>query len=93
MKKQPMTKEAYRSYILTKITVYHETKLRKLASTNSKMCYLNVNVIGLNGRYHPALLGVTDTKGVPKMRAHLKMLCNDMYTYKRKSDYHVVSFV
>ena len=21
------------------------------------------------------------------MRAHLKMLCNDLYTYKRKSDY------
>lgn len=34
-----------------------------------------------------SLLSVTDTKGVSKMRAHLKMLCNDMYTYKRKADY------
>ena len=51
------------------------------------MCYLNVNVTGLNGRVHPALTGVTDTQGVPKIRAHLKMLCNDLYTYKRKSDY------
>ena len=51
------------------------------------MCYLNVDTIGLNNRCHPALLGVTDTQGVPKMRAHLKMLCNDLYTYKRKSEY------
>ena len=51
------------------------------------MCYLNVDLIGLNNRCHPALLGVTDTQGVPKLHAHLKMLCNDLYTYKRKSEY------
>ena len=51
------------------------------------MCYLNVDLIGLNNRCHPALLGVTDTQGVPKLRAHLKMLCNDLYTYKRKAEY------
>ena len=34
-----------------------------------------------------ALLGVTTTQGVAKMRAHIKMLCNDLYTYKMKSEY------
>ena len=39
--KEPPKKEAYSSYILTKITVYHEKKLRKAASGNSKMCCSN----------------------------------------------------
>ena len=51
------------------------------------MCYLNIATKGLNGRAHPALLGVTTTQGVAKMRAHIKMLCNDLYTYKMKSEY------
>ena len=72
LKKQPPSKQQYSAYVLTKITVYHERKLRKAANKNSKMCYLNVNVIGLNGRFHPALLGVTDSLGVPEMRAHFK---------------------
>ena len=66
------SKKEYSTYILTK-TVFHERKLRKAAASNSKMCYLNADLIGLNNRCHPVLPGVTDTQGVPKLRAHLKM--------------------
>ena len=86
--KPPPPKEEYSANTLTKITVYHEQKLRLAASTNSKMQYLNVNLKGLNGRHHPALLGVSTTQGVPKMRAHIKMLCSDLYTYQMKAENH-----
>ena len=87
IKKPPPSKEEYNSYTLTRITVYHEQKLRLASATNSKMCYLNVNLKGLNGRHHPALLGVSTTQGVSKMRAHIKMLCSDLYTYEMKAEY------
>ena len=87
IQKTPPTKQEYSCYILTKITAFHERTMRIAASTNSKMCYLNIATKGLNGRAHPALLGVTTTQGVAKMRAHVKMLCNDLYTYKMKSEY------
>ena len=87
IQKSPPLKKDYNAYILTQITVYHEKKLRLAASTNSKMTFLNVNLKGLNGRHHPALLGVSTTQGVSKMRAHIKMLCSDLYTYQMKADY------
>ena len=85
-KSAPLKKD-YNEYMLTSITVYHEKKLRKAASTNSKMTYLNVNLKGLNGRHHPALQGVSTTQGVSKMRAHIKMLCSDLYTYQMRAEY------
>ena len=57
------------------------------ASTNSKMSYLNVNIKGLNGRCHPALYGVSTTKKVAKLHAHVKLLCCDLYTYQMKAEY------
>ena len=75
IKKPPPTKQLYREYILTKITVYHENRLRMNALTNSKMSYLNVNLKGINGRCHPALYGVSTTKEVAKLHAHIKLLC------------------
>ena len=51
------------------------------------MIYLNINVKGLNGRVHPALSGIVSTQSVQKSRAHIKMLCSDVYTYKLKSEY------
>jgi hypothetical protein len=83
----PPSKSEYSGYILTKITVYHEKQLRMKGSTNSKMVHLNIAVKGLNGRHHPALLGVKSTKGVQKMRPHIKMFSGDYYTYKMKADY------
>ena len=85
--KTPPSKSEYSGYILTKITVYHEKQLRMKGSTNSKMVYFNIAVKGLNGRHHPALLGVKSTKGVQKIRPHIKMLSGDYYTYKMKADY------
>ena len=54
---------------------------------NSKMGYLNISIKGLNGRVHPALSGIISTHNVKKARAHIKMLCDDIYTFKRKYEY------
>ena len=83
----PPSKTEFSNYILTRITVYYETKLRLAASTNSKMSFLNVNVKGLNGRVHPALSGILKSKDVLKSRAHIKMLADDLYTFEKKSEY------
>ena len=81
------SKSKFRNIIHTKITVYHEKKLRTAAITNSKMKYLNVSIKGLNGRPHPALSGIVTTQSVQKSRAHIKMLTDDLYTYEKKSKY------
>ena len=87
MQDTPPTKTTYKSSILDKITQFWETKLRKDAQNNSKMTYLNVNLSGLSGRTHPALRDITISQQVTKMRPHLKMLCNDYYTYEQKAKY------
>ena len=83
----PPSKSEFRNIVHTKITVYHEKKLRAAAITNSKMTYLNVSLKGLNGRPHPALSGIITTQSVKKSRAHIKMLTDDLYTYEKKSKY------
>ena len=83
----PPKHNIYKANILTKITKYWESKLRKDAQNNSKMKFLNVNLIGLSGRCHPALSNITTTKQVSRMRPHIKMLCGDYYTYELKSKY------
>ena len=87
IQKEPPSKSEYSRNILIKITVYHEKQLRISAANNSKMQYLNVNIKGLNGRPHPALQGVTTTKESQKLRAHIKLLCSDLYTYEIKAAY------
>ena len=62
-------------------------KLRKDAENNSKMIYLNINVKGLNGMCHPALKYIFNTSEVRKLHAHIKMLCNDLYTYEIRARY------
>ena len=51
------------------------------------MLYLNLNVKGLNGRCHPALQNISSTNDVKRLRPHIKMLCNDLYTYEIKAAY------
>ena len=85
MRSTPPPKTKYKSNILARITQFWETKLRKDAQNNSKMKYLNVNLIGLSGRCHPVLREITTTQQVSKMRPHLRMLCNDYYTYEQKA--------
>ena len=50
------------------------------------MLYLNVSLIGLRGRHHPALTGLITTQEVRKARIHLKMLAGDFLTYEIKSN-------
>ena len=44
-----------------------------------------MNLIGLRGRPHPALLGLVTTKQVKNSRIHLKMLTGDYLTYSVKA--------
>ena len=55
LQQHPPTKSAWKEYIWTKITVLAEKSLRDKASDNSKMEFLNVKLLGLCGRPHPAL--------------------------------------
>ena len=49
------------------------------------MKYLNVSVLGLTGRPHPAITGVTTSHEVKKMRPHIKMLTGNYLTFEIKS--------
>ena len=76
---------AYKEHIITKITAYHEKELRQKANTNSRMKYLNVSLLSLRGRQHPALLNIVTPHEVQKSRIHLKMLSGDFLTYEIKA--------
>ena len=67
----------------TMITIYFEKKLRREAETNSKMTFLNVQVQGLSGIPHPALLSISNVQEVRKLRHHLKFLSGDFLTAER----------
>ena len=60
--------------------MYHETDVRRSALANSKLEYFNVQVLGLNGRAHPAL-DIHETRDSPKLKAHLKFLTGDILSY------------
>ena len=86
LEKDPPIKSHFKEHILTGITAFYEKELRMEASTNSCMEYLNVSVSGLRGRHHPALSNMITTEEVRTGRCHIKMLCGDYLTYKKKSD-------
>ena len=69
-----------------KITAFHEREVRLLAQDNSAMIYLNVSLLGLTGRLHPSITGVSSTHEVRKMRIHVKMLTGNYLTYEIKSN-------
>ena len=60
-----------------------ERKWRDQAHQNSKMIYLNVDLLGLSGHCHPAMRNITNTRDIPKLRYHLKFLAGDFLTYSR----------
>ena len=64
----------------TRIIAFHERRLREKAINNSEMRYLNVQLLGLSGHPHPALLGITNTQEVKKLRIHIKFLTCDFLT-------------
>ena len=59
--RDPPAKSSYKEDIITRITAYHEEKLRKAATGNSFMTFLNVSTLGLMGRHHPALANMIAT--------------------------------
>ena len=59
------------------MTNWHEANLRTKALSNSKMKYLNVQITGLSGAPHPALLNIYTSQDVRKLRHHLKLLAGD----------------
>ena len=69
--------------VTNRVTVYFESSLRELAATNSKMKYLNVQVQGLSGTPHPALLNIHNMQEVNKLRHHIKFLSGDYLTAER----------
>ena len=79
----PPTKSEWQTLTQTKVTVYHEQRLRKLAEGNSKMEFLNVKLHGLSGKPHPVIRGITDSRDIQKLRMHLKFLTGDILTGER----------
>ena len=69
---------------MTKITAFYELEVMLLAQ-DSAVKYLNVSLLGLRGRLHPAITGVTTTHEVKKMRPHVKMLTGNYLTFEIKS--------
>ena len=74
----PWSKQSWKDLTVTRITAWHEREMRGLASQNSKMKYLNVQVTGLTGCPHPALHNISNTQDVAKLRSHLKFLIQDL---------------
>ena len=82
---QAWSKESWHCLVKTKVTIWHETELRRQSATNSKMNYLNVAVTGLTGAPHPALRNICTTQDAKKLRVHMKFLTGDFLTNERLS--------
>ena len=85
LKRDPPEKSQFKELIKTKISAYYEKSLRLSAENNSKMIYLNVSLVGLRGRHHPALSGLMTSSEVKAARIHLKMLSGDYLTFSIKA--------
>ena len=81
--KATYTKESWKLLVKTQITVFYEKALREASESNSKMQYLNVKLLGLAGRPHPALHHILTTQDVRKLRVHIKFLVGDFYHFQR----------
>ena len=82
----PQSKSSFKNDVSTRINSFHENELRKHEDPSQKLKYFNVSVIGLSGRYHPALSGLFTVTDMKKSRHHLKMLVGDLFTYEKKSE-------
>ena len=76
---QPWSKEAWSTLVKAKVINFHEKLLRDTAFKNSKMKYLNTELLGLSGRPYPILLNVCNKMDVKKLRLQLKFLTCDVY--------------
>ena len=84
--RDPPTKSSFKNDVLTRIKAFHEYELRSHDDPSNKLKYLNVSLLGLSGRHHPALSGIVTVNDVKKSRHHLKMLAGDLFTYEKKSE-------
>ena len=81
-------KSKWSAFTKTHVTIHFENKLRTEAELNSKMEYFNVQVFGLSGSPHPALMGIFNVQEIHKLRFHIKFLCGDVLTAERQSRYN-----
>ena len=81
----PPSKDSWKGDINTLITAYHEKQLRDAAATNSKMTWLNVSMMGLQGKPHPIFRDVSTADQVRKLYPVLKMLSGEYLTFDLKS--------
>ena len=79
----PPSKSSWKEMVKTKVTIWHERNLREMFLINSKMNYLNLQLLGLSGQPHPALMNIYHTQDVRKLRLHLKFLCGDFMSNDR----------
>ena len=86
LSQNPMSKIAWKQLITTKITAHYEKHLRSLSEKNSRMEYLNTNLLGLSGRQHPAIQNMHSSWEVRISRPHLKFLSGNYLTYAIKSE-------
>ena len=75
-----ISKMSWNTLVKTKVTTWHEKRLRESSLRNSKMGYLNVELTGLSGRPHPILQNIFTTQDAMKLRLHTKFLTCDYMT-------------
>ena len=80
---QPWCKQTWDCLVKTRVTIWYENEYRRLASTNTKMKYLNVQLCGLSGTTHPVLHNIHTMQDAKKLRLHLKFLTCDILTNER----------
>ena len=81
----PWSKHVWSCLVKSRITNWYETELRQRSLQNSKMKYLNVNLLGLSGAPHPAVRNICSNQDAKKLRLHLKFLTSDILTNERLS--------
>ena len=78
-------KHSWSCLVKSRITNWYETHFRQQSLCNSKMKYLNVNLLGLSGAPHPAVRNICSNQDAKKLRVHLKFLTSDILTNERLS--------
>ena len=77
----PWSKQSWKNFIVARITAWQEREQRLLAANNSKMYFLNVELIGLMGRPHILLSHINCTQDASKVWSHLKFLTKDIFPH------------
>ena len=85
LQSEPWPKDRWTTLVNTRIATWHQSRLRSMSQNNSQMIYINTKLLGLSGRPHPALCGITCTQDVKKLRMHLKFLSSLHVIFSPKS--------